>query len=103
MVPSGFDVAWEVLRQVAADLKERGSALSALSHSPRQEVRPCPRDSGGPLMVTWVCQRMPGPELMAAINWAVADRGEGGGSRMIVALFVQSPQVRFDIPPPSRG
>jgi len=80
---SGFDVALEVLAQVAEVLKGKRSC------SPRRPGQAAPL----PLMrVTWVCQRLPGPELMAALN--AATTSAEGVCNMAMALYVCPPQVR---------
>ena len=62
------------------------------------------RRQGGPplpLLVTWICQHMPGPELIALIQGAgAATLGAGGQAQpfIILAVYVQPAQVCADRP-----
>ena len=80
----GFNVALEVLHQVAAELGGRRQGGPPLS-----------------LLVTWVCQHMPGPELIALIQGAgVSTSGAGAQAQpfIILAVYVQPAQVCADRP-----
>ena len=71
---SGFDVALEVLDRVAHTLRSQQAENAADNNGAKA------------LLVTWVCQRPPIPDLMASITSA---------GNLVVAVYVQPPQVRF--------
>ncbi len=71
---TGFDVALEVLQCVVSELDRRGDV---------------PGWTRLPLLVTWVCQQMPGNDLLAA---AIESAAYGRGL-IVLAVFVSPPQV----------
>jgi hypothetical protein len=113
---AGFDIAISVLKEVAMELERSsggvaatGSSLSLSSASPlldrghlagpgpdgtasqqpqqqQQGISRPGQPASLPLLVTWICQRSPGPELLDQILQA--------GLQVVLALYVQPPQAR---------
>ena len=84
--PKGFDVALEVLAHVVKALRGKRSTGA--------QDEPC---APSPVRVTWVCQRLPGPDQMASMAAATSTTMAEGTSALIMALYVLPPQAS-DVP-----